>query len=174
MKEFYADFEKEKYIVICDKSEMTDEIKKLCLWSPIAKNWISKCRCTIKAEVKTCKATEYNFIKTLVKNGFKKIEKEAEHTKKELKEQKIERLRKSIIKNKEKAKRLRSEYDKYKDDISFLTQPNIVDSARGRTFTRYRNKVLNDYEKSVKLEIYIDEQEAQLERIEKEKNKQKE
>lgn len=167
MKEFYADFEREKYIVICDKSEMTDEIKKLCLWSPIVKNWISKCRCTIKAGVKTCKATEYNFIKTLVKNGFKKIEKEAEHTKKELEEQKTERLRKSIIKNKEKVKILKSEYKKYKDDTAFFTQPNIIDSARGRAFTRYRNKVLNNYRKGLELDVYIKEQEGQLKRIEK-------
>lgn len=162
MKEFYADYEREKYIVVCEKEEMTKEIKKLCLWSPIIKKWVSKCKCTVTKENTKCKATEYNFWKTLLKNGFKKIDKEAEYTKEELENKKIERLKQSIIKNKEKAKKLKSEFEKHSGDISFFTQPNIVDTARGLSFTRYRERVLSNYKKGVELEVYIKEQENKL------------
>ncbi len=45
------------------------------------------------------------------------------------------------------AEGMQAEFNKYRGDIAFFTQPNITDSSAGRAFTRRREKIMARYER---------------------------
>lgn len=57
------------------------------------------------------------------------------------------RLEKSIERSEKRQEELQAEFNERRKDWSWVTQPNIVDSAAGRAFTNQRNRVLRRYEK---------------------------
>ena len=134
-------FLKEEYL------SLTDEQKKLLkssyLFSGKSKAWVSR-----------SKNNHYSAIKTAEKLGFEdggssgkrlsfeeELERNAERA--EARAERYEQYAENADKRRES---LQSEFNSMRGDWSFITQPNI-NSSGGRSFTNYRERIINRYEK---------------------------
>lgn len=134
-------FTKEEYKAL--PTEQQKEIKSAYLFSKCANAWVSR-----------SKNNHYRAIQVAKKLGFTEEEKQGRHftyeeelnKKVEKAEHKIKRYESYSDNAEKRAKNMQSEFNNYRNDIAFLTQPNINSSA-GRSFTRQREKIINRYNK---------------------------
>lgn len=80
---------------------------------------------------------------------------EAQQRKSERLENKADRYEARADRKEKEAERLRSEFRKNAEDWNWLTQPN-VNTSRGRSFTRQREKVYARYDKGMRTSQYAD------------------
>lgn len=122
------------------------KIKAYFLWSRPRAAWVSK------------GAWDGYMVQNIIKDlGFPLVGKEDRFSFEERIEQKTdyaerrsERRDRQAQKAEEKAKQLMSDRERYRGDISFWTQP-IINSASGRSFQNYRERVINNYWKGTQL-----------------------
>lgn len=134
-------FTKDEYQALTNEEK--NELKRYYLWSRNRRAWVSR-------------STKGHFhaIRIAEKLGFTEGEKigerlsyEEELQHKTTKAQaRAERYEKLAEKAKKRAEELQAEFNKYRGDWAFLTQPNI-NSSRGRAFTRQRQRILDRYVK---------------------------
>lgn len=158
---YHKDLEKNKYVVNIEKKDLTNELKSdlksVCLWSPLLNGWIS--RATIDSY------NIFRFIEVMKKYSITEIIENSKYTAEELQAKKIESLEKSINNMNYKAKELKSDFERLSGDWAFVTQPNIVNSASGRRFTNYRNKVIKNYNQGIELQIKVNNKKEQLKKL---------
>lgn len=134
-------FEKEEYLALSD--DLKKEIKSNFLFSKYAGGWVSR-----------SKNNHYYALKVAQKLGFTEEEIKGErlsyedelNRKAEKAEARADRYQEYASNATSRAKNLQSDFNSVRGDISFITQPNI-NSAGGRSFTNYRNKIMARYEK---------------------------
>lgn len=134
-------FTKEEYQNLSE--DLKKELKSSYLFSRYASAWVSR-----------SKNNHYWALKVAEKLGFTKEEIQGErlsyeeelNKKVEKAENRIERYEEYSQNAIKRAESLQSEFNKNRGDIAFITQPNI-NSSSGRSFTNYRNKIMNRYDK---------------------------
>lgn len=134
-------FEKSEYIALSE--DQKKEIKRNFLFSKYANAWVSR-----------SKNNHYSALNVAKKLGFtveevkgKKLSYEEElNNKIEKAERRAERYDEYASNSIEKAKILQSEFNSFRGDIAFMTQPNVQTSS-GRSFTNRRNRIMDRYNK---------------------------
>ena len=132
-------FTKEEYKAL--PVEQQKEIKSAYLFSKYANAWVSR-----------SKNNHYRAIQVAENLGFTEEEKHGKrltyeeelNIKTKKAEHRAERYSQYSANAMDKGNNMQSEFKSYRDDIAFLTQPNINTSA-GRSFTRQREKIINRY-----------------------------
>ncbi len=134
-------FEKSDYMAL--SAEQKTELKSAFNWSRYAKAWVSKST-----------RDHYRALQIAKKLGFTEEEKQGKRLtfaeemerKAEKAERRAERMETHAENAEKRAGSYQAEFNKCRQDWSWLTQPNINSSA-GRRFTKQREKVMTRYEK---------------------------
>lgn len=134
-------FTKGEYQALTD--EQKKGLKSAYLFSRYAQAWVSR-----------AKNNHYRALQVAGQLGFteeetqgKRLTYEEELNKKvEKAERRSERYEQYSENAQNRAKNMQSELNSHHGDIAFFTQPNI-NSSGGRSFTNYRNKIFNRYNK---------------------------
>jgi hypothetical protein len=128
------------------ESKLKNEIKRYFLFSKVRKAWVSKSTKNHYMAISIAKKLGFT---EKVEVGQRLTYEEQLDIKVEKAERRAERYNNYADNADKRGQVLQSEFKKYvkEDNIAFFTQPNIVDSAKGRIFTNYRNRVLRKYEK---------------------------
>lgn len=149
-------FEKADYQALSDAQKA--DLKSAYLWSNYGKCWVSRAK-----EPNTWRAAQ-----VAEKLGFTDCEKQGERlTFAEQLERKAERAERRADRYEEysanaerRAENLQSDFNKYRQDIAWLTQPIIAGHSGSRAFANHRNKVIARYERGMdeyrKSEYYQD------------------
>lgn len=149
-------FEKTAYMALTDSQKA--DLKSAYLWSNYGKCWVSRAK----------EPNTYHAERIAEKLGFSGIEKVGERlTYAEQLERKAERAEaradryEEYSSNAEKrAETLQSDFNKYRQDIAWLTQPIIAGHSGSRAFANHRNKVMKRFERGMdeyrKSEYYQD------------------
>ena len=156
LKNYYIINENQKYQLHFDyrdyqalPKDQKREVKKYFLWSRARKAWISK-------------GKEGNYAARLIiqKLGLqqkgrmkRKSFADAMEDKQNRAEYRAGRLEQRSLKADKRAEALQADFNKYRKDWSWLTQPN-VNTSGGRRFSRHRDRVMNRYDKGMKERIY--------------------
>lgn len=138
-------FEKAEYNALTDAQKA--ELKSTYLWSNYGKCWVSR----------TKEPNTYRAIRTAEKLGFTGCEKTGERLtyaeqlerKAERAENRAERFEEYSENAERRATALQSDFNKYRQDIAWLTQPIIAGHSGSRTFANHRNKVMARYERGM-------------------------
>jgi hypothetical protein len=134
-------FTKEEYKALTD--EQSKLLKSNYLWSRTAEAWVSR-------SIKNTYYAEEIAKKLGFENGGSVGERltyeEELNRKAEKAEHRAERYEQYSENAENRAEQLQSAFNSHRGDIAFLTQPNI-NSSSGRTFTNYRNKIMDRYNK---------------------------
>ncbi|GAA0082911.1 DUF3560 domain-containing protein [Clostridium sp. CTA-6] len=134
-------FTKEEYKALSE--DLKKELKRTYLFSRYAQAWVSR-----------SKNNHYSALKVAEKLGFTEEEEQGErlsyeeelNRKAEKAERRIGRYENYSDNAVKRAESLQNDFNSHRGDIAFITQPNI-NSASGRSFTNYRNKIMNRYNK---------------------------
>lgn len=135
-------FEKSEYLSL--SAEQKTELKRFFSWSRYATAWVSK-----------SSKDHYWALKIAAQLGFTEEEKQGKRLsyaeelerKAEKAENRAERMESHAVNAAKRAKGLQAEFNKYRQDWSWLTQPIIAGHAGSERFARQRQKVLNRYQK---------------------------
>lgn len=127
--------------------DLKKEVKSYFVFSKTVGCWVSKSTKNHYSAVRICNKLGFETCEII--NERLSYEEQLE-----IKTQKAEnraiRYEKKSGKLLEKCEDLQGDFNKYRGDIAFITQPN-VQSSKGRSFTNYRNKIIARYEKSFDL-----------------------
>jgi len=135
-------FSKEEYQSLPEESKK--QLKSNFLFSRFSSAWVSRAK----------EPNLYHAIQTAKQLGFTEEQRtgerlsfaEQQERKADRAEARAERFDTYATNAAKRAKSLQAEFNKYRGDIAFLTQPNI-NSSKGRAFTNQRNKIIARYEK---------------------------
>ncbi len=138
-------FTKEEYQALTE--EQKKEIKSYYLWSNYGKCWVSR-----------SKNNHYGAIRIAEKLGFvnggstgtRKSYKEELEAKAEKAKARAERYEQYSNNAKKRGDNLQADFNKYRKDWSWLTQPIIAGHSGSRAFQNHRNKVIARYERGFK------------------------
>lgn len=134
-------FTKEEYKALTD--EQKKSLKGAYLFSRYAQAWVSRAKNNHYRALQV--ANQLGF--TEEKSQGERLTYEEELNKKvEKAERRSERYDQYADNAQNRAKNMQSELNSHHGDIAFFTQPNI-NSSGGRSFTNYRNKIFNRYNK---------------------------
>lgn len=137
-------FEKSEYTALSDN--LKKEIKSAFLWSGKAGAWVSR-----------SKNNHYHPIQIAKKLGLEDGGKEGERLsyaeelerKAERAEARAERFEQYSENAEKRAANLQADFNKYRKDWSWLTQPIIAGHSGSQAFARHKNKVMARYEKGI-------------------------
>jgi len=135
-------FEKSDYLALSD--ELKKEIKSSYLFSKSANAWVSRGI-----------HNQYRAIQTAIKLGFTEEEKQGERLtfaeqlerKQEKAEHRAERYDQYSVNAEKRAENFQADFNKYRKDWSWLTQPIIPGHSGSRAFGNHKAKVMARYEK---------------------------
>ena len=138
-------FDKESYLALPEEAK--SKIKSNYLFSRKTGGWVSRAKFP----------NTYHAEKVAQELGLRKIESEGDiksfedqmSAKATRAEKRAERYTTYAENAEQRGKDLQAPFKEAVKDISFVTQPNIVDTASGRAFTRYREKLYKAYEKGI-------------------------
>ena len=133
-------FEKSQYIALTE--EQKSELKSAFLWSNYSKAWVSR-----------SKNNHWRAEQVAKKLGFEGEEKTGERLsfaeqlerKAEKAEVRAERMETHAENASKKAEILQADFNKYRKDWSWLTQPIITGHAGSQAFARHKDKVMAKY-----------------------------
>jgi hypothetical protein len=135
-------FEKCEYMAL--SQEQKDELKRFFSWSKYSTAWVSKGT-----------KDHYWALQIAAKLGFTEEEKQGKRLsfaeeverKAEKAEHRAERMEEHAENAEKRAQQLQSEFNKYRQDWSWLTQPIISGHAGSQRFGRQRQAVIDRYDK---------------------------
>lgn len=157
---YYKDTERNKYIISFDKEILTNELKqdlkKVALWSPFLKSWVSRAYINSNAI--------HKFIKVMNKYNFTEVEEKTTLSREEQHKLKIEAKENSINKLEKKIEDLQKEFNNNRGNHGFMFQPNH-NTAKGRQFAKYRERTIKNYEKGMELQQYLLDKKEKLEEL---------
>lgn len=134
-------FTKEEYQALTD--EQKKSLKSAYLFSRYAQAWVSRAKNNHYSALQV--ATNLGFTEEEIQ-GTRLTYEEELNRKVEKAERRSERYEQYAENAQNRGKNLQSEFNTMRKDWSFITQPNINTSS-GRSFTRYRERLMNRYEK---------------------------
>jgi hypothetical protein len=120
------------------------EVSSYFMFSRTVGCWVSKSTKNHYSAVRICHKLGFETCETI--NERLSYEEQLE-VKAQKAENRAERYEKKSEKLLEECENLQGDFNGYRGDIAFMTQPNIQ-SSKGRSFTNYRNRILARYEKS--------------------------
>jgi hypothetical protein len=124
--------------------DMKKKITSNFLFSKYAGCWVSRGTKNHYSAIKVCNKLGFTECK---ESGNVLSYEEQLNIKAAKAENRIDRYNKYADNAEVKCEQLQKGFNEHRGDISFMTQPNI-NSSGGRSFTNYRNRILNNYEKS--------------------------
>jgi hypothetical protein len=159
LKNYFVINEDQKYQLHFDYQDYKNlpqdkqrEIKKYFLWSRGKKAWISKGKEGNWSANAVIKDLGLERKGRLERRSFA----DTMNRQQNRAEYKADRLEVRSAKAEQRAEALQAEFNKYRKDWSWLTQPN-VNSSGGRRFSRQREGVMNRYDKGMRERIYSDQ-----------------
>jgi len=155
-------FEKCDYLALSDKQK--SDLKSAFLWSNFGKCWVSRAKspATYYAE-RIAESLGFD-VKTLETVGEALTHGERQEQKAERAEARAERYDEIVESKERKAKAMQAEFNRFRGDWSFITQPIIAGHAGSQRFGRYRERIAERYRKGFdelgKAEYYTNRAEA--------------
>lgn len=134
-------FTKEEYQALTD--EQKKSLKSAYLFSRYAQAWVSRAKNNHYSALQV--ATNLGFTEEEIQ-GTRLTYEEELNRKVEKAERRSERYEQYAENAQNRAENLQSSLDKYRGDTAFFTQPN-VNTSSGRSFTKYRERLYNRYNK---------------------------
>ncbi len=132
-------FDKQEYLALSD--EQKREIKSRFLWSRTAGAWVSRSKNNHYFALQVAKKLNLEDAGAV---GERLSYEEELNKKAEKAEARSERYEEYADNAQKRAENMQAGFNECRKDLSWLTQPNI-NSARGRAFTRSREKIINRY-----------------------------
>lgn len=133
-------FEKSEYISMPEAQKK--QLKSNFLFSVKTSAWVSRCKePNLYHAIQTAKALGFTEEE---RNGERLTFAEQQERKAERAEARADRFEGYADNAQSRGKTMQAEFNSYRGDIAFFTQPNINSSA-GRAFTNRRNKILDRY-----------------------------
>jgi hypothetical protein len=135
-------FEKSEYMALTEAQKK--EIKSSFLWSKSANAWVSR---GTNNRYRAEKVAESLGLENKGNQGERLSYAEELERKSEKAEARAERYEQYSENAEKRAERLQSDFNEYRKDWSWITQPVISGHAGSRAFQRHRDKVIARYEK---------------------------
>jgi hypothetical protein len=135
-------FDKSEYMALSDAQKQ--EIKSSFLWSNYAKAWVSR---SIHYHYRAEQIAQKLGLENAGAVGERKSYAEELESKAERAEARAERYETYSDNAEKRAVTLQSDFNKYRKDWSWLTQPIIAGHAGSRAFANHRNKVMARYDR---------------------------
>lgn len=135
-------FDKSEYITLSD--EQKKEIKSAFLWSGKSSAWVSR---SINNHYRALQIAEKLGLSDGGKIGERLSYEEELERKAEKAEARAERYEQYSENAEKRAVNLQADFNKYRKDWSWLTQPIIPGHSGSRAFANHKNKVMARYEK---------------------------
>ena len=135
-------FSKEEYKILSDN--LNSEIKSACLWSNKQGAWVSR---STNNHYSVKRVVEKLNLEDGGKIGQRLSYAEQLEVKTEKAEARAERYEQYSSNADKRAEVLQSDFNKYRKDWSWLTQPIIAGHSGSRAFANHRNKVMARYER---------------------------
>jgi hypothetical protein len=153
-------FEKSEYQALTE--EQKKEIKSTFLWSNYAKAWVSR---SIHYHYRAEEIAKKLGLENAGSVGERLSYAEELERKAEKAEARAERYEQYSENAEKRAERLQADFNEYRKDWSWLTQPIIAGHSGSQAFKRHKDKVIARYERGFeeyhKSEYYLKEQRQQ-------------